>query len=298
MKNPDELIKEFKTLKLEEYPVDKIKELILEIGEIGVIKNTLHEGKVVYRARPNKEDKIFTKVSELSFLPAVKNSTYKRASTPNNTMFYGTILPEIVNAGELNENRIVGLFECIPFLRNSDLNGEQKITFGKWVVTKDIHLIAIVQHSDFRNKSEYIKEMNEGFEEFIAKYPDKQERTLIILGYLASEFAKKETDHDYDYLISALFTERMIEKSLAGVLYPSVRTGGDGFNVAIHPDSVKSCMILTAVGECTVYKKGKKTIVDNETLAYLKEGEDIFKLERVHSNYYIGREKALQEINK
>ena len=97
---------------------------------------------------------------------------------------------------------------------------------------------------------------------------------------------------------AALFAERMVEKGLAGVIYPSVRTGGDGFNVAIHPDYVKSSMRLSAVSECTVYKKGKKTIVDNETIAHLKEGEEHFTLEPVQSKYHIGREKALQEINQ
>lgn len=298
MKNPDELLKDFKSLKLEEYPVDKIKELILEIGEIGTIIFTLHAGKAIYRARPIKGNELFSEASELSFLPANKNDKYKRASTPKNTMFYGSILPEVINPEELNENRVVGLFECVPFLRNTDLDGEQKIAFGKWIVTKDIPLLAIVNHDDFRNKSEYIKEMNEGFEAFIAKHPDKKERTLKILGYLASEFAKKETNNDYDYLISALFTERMIEKGLAGVLYPSVRTGGDGFNVAIHPYYIKSCIMLSAVSECTVYKKGKKTIVDNETVAHLQEGEEHFTLGPVKTDYHIGRRNALQELNK
>ena len=123
------------------------------------------------------------------------------------------------------------------------------------------------------------------------------ERTTKIVGFLASEFAKKETDNDYNYLISSLFAERMIEKGLAGVLYPSVRTNGDGFNVAIHPEYVKYSMKLSAVGVCTVYKKGKKTIVDNESVTYLSDGDENFKLEPVKSKYHIGREKVFRELN-
>ena len=253
MKNVDELIKEFQELKLEEYPINRIKDLILDIGKIGTIINTLHEGKIVYRARLTNENEVFSKCSDLSFVPRNRNTKYQRASTPNNTMFYGSILPELINAGELSEVRIVGAFECVPFLRNTLLDGEQKITYGKWIVTKDIPLLAIVHHADFKNKSEYVREMNDGFDAFISKYPEMAERTTKIVGFLASEFAKKSTDNDYNYLISSLFSERMIEKGLAGVLYPSVRTDGDGFNVAIHPEFVKTSMKLSAVGVCTVY---------------------------------------------
>lgn len=298
MKNVDDLIREFQELKLEEYPTNRIKELILDIGKIGTIINTLHEGKIVYRARLTNGNEVFSKCSDLSFVPGDKNTKYQRASTPNNTMFYGSILPEIINAGELSEIRVVGAFECIPFLRNTLLDGEQKITFGKWTVTKDIPLLAIVHHADFKNKSDYVREMKNGFDAFIAKFPEMTERTTKIIGYLASEFAKKTTENDYDYLITSLFTERMIEKELAGVLYPSVRTDGDGFNVAIHPKFVKSSMKLSAVGVCTVYKKGKRSIVDNESVAFLKDGDENFKLEPVKNKYHLGREKVLIELNQ
>lgn len=297
MKNADDLIREFRELRLLEYPISKIKELILDIGKIGSIINTLHEGEIVYRARPTKEDEVFSKNSELSFLPSEKNTKYQRASTPYNTMFYGSVLHEGITPGELEDVRIVGIFECIPFLRDTSLDGEQKITFGKWVVTRDIPLLAIVQYSDFMNKTEYVKEMNRGFEVFIRKYPEMKERTTKIIGFLASEFAKKVTNNEYEYLITSLFTERILEKRLAGIFYPSARINGDGYNVAIHPNYVKTSMKLVSVGVCKVYKKGKRTILDNESVAFLNDGDEEFKLEPVKSKYHMGRENVLIELN-
>lgn len=298
MKSIDDLIKEFQNLRLAEYPIEKIKEIFLEIGKIGSIIIPLHEGKIIYRARLTKENEFFSKSSDLSFLPADKNIKYQRASTPNNTMFYGSLLPEIIVPGELDEPRAVGIFECIPFLRDSSLDGEHKITFGKWRVMNDIPLFTIIQHSDFKNKTEFVREINEAYDNFISKISEKKEETIKIMEYLASEFAKKDTDNEYDYLVSSIFAERVIKNGLAGVLYPSVRTDGVGYSVAIHPKYVKSSMKLSAVGVCTVYKKGKKTIVDNESVAFLKGGDETFCLLPVESKFHMGRDKALLEINR
>jgi len=298
MKTIDNIIKELESLNLSTYPIERIKELITDFGHIGVIQLTLHPGKYIYRARLNKEGETFTKKSDLSYLPKDKNTVYKRGSTPNMTMFYGSIIPEEVNPGELTEVRVVGCFECIDFLRNTRLDGEQKLTFGKWIVTCDIPLIAIVYEESYINKSEYFREIYDGFQEFINHYPEHKDNTIKISEFLAKEFAKSQTENDYEYVISALFTERIVEKGLAGVVYPSVRTEGDGYNVAIHPSFVDTCLRLVAVGECTIYKKGGRTIVDNETVALLDEGQLEFSLNPVNAEYHMGKEKAIEELNK
>ena len=115
--------------------------------------------------------------------------------------------------------------------------------------------------------------MSDGFARFISQYPDLKDKTEKIFNYLASEFSKKQIDNDYDYLISSLFTKKAIDNGMKGVLYPSVRADGAGYNVAILPDAVKTSMKMVAVGECTIYKKGDQVIVDNETVAYLKDNK-------------------------
>lgn len=296
MKSIDETISEFKSLNLSEYPIDKIKSLIAEFGEFGLIVLTLHKGKVIFRARPTYGE-TFSKVSDLSYVPPESNKSYKRASSPNNTMFYGSVLPEGIESEGFADTRAVGAFECTPFLRNTSLDGEQELAYGKWIVTEDIPLLAIVQHKDFLAKTEYIEGMNESFQEYIKTNPDQEVKTLKVLEYLASEFAKESTDNEYDYLISALFTEATIEQGLAGILYPSVRAAGEGFNVAIHPIFVDTSMELESVGVCTIYKKGKKTVVDNESFAFIEEGQSSFSLKQVDSKYHTGRENAMKFLN-
>ncbi|MCK9208142.1 MAG: RES family NAD+ phosphorylase [Salinivirgaceae bacterium] len=300
MRTIDQILKEIKELDLSTLPVDLINQLFNEFGIFGNITYTLHPRKRVYRARTNNKNEIFKKVSDLSFLPSGLNSEYKRASTPTSTMFYGAILAEDIKEGEITDNRIAGCFECVDFLRDltKKIDGENKVTFGTWIVTKDIPLIAIVFDKDLVNKSSYFTEMSEGFTKFISEYPDLKDKTEKIYNYLASEFSKKQIDNGYDYLISSLFTKRVIDKGLKGVLYPSVRSDGAGYNVAIHPDAVKTSMKMVAAGECTVYKKGDQVIVDNETLAYLKDNDTEFELKPVDSQYHLGKEKVYEKLNK
>ncbi len=79
---------------------DEAKSLIRQFGKIGTIIETLHEGKVIVRARPNYNGERFHKRSELSYRPQEYNKTFQRASTPNRTMFYGTSIPDMIQDGE------------------------------------------------------------------------------------------------------------------------------------------------------------------------------------------------------
>lgn len=95
-------IDKLKSSKLSEYPVDEIKKLLSDFDTAGVIVMTLHKGKTIIRARPNEPDETFKTISEFSFKPSVFNKTYQRASTPLTTMFYGCVVPENIEKGELD----------------------------------------------------------------------------------------------------------------------------------------------------------------------------------------------------
>lgn len=135
--------------------------------------------------------------------------------------------------------------------------------------------------------------MNEGYNAFLNKYSKFKRESLMVSTFFANEFAKSFTPNDYDYLLSACSTETVVEKNLAGVLYPSVRVEGAGFNVAIHPYYVDNCMELEAVGECTVYKRRRDAKVDNDMVALVLSGQKEFELKPVLPQYHLGREKII-----
>jgi hypothetical protein len=278
MLNINKIIDEFKKLDLATYPKDEIIKLISQVGNIGYVMITLHRGKSLMRARPNYNNERFEKKDDYSFKPAKYNTTYQRASTRNQTMFYATTIPENIEPGELDNMRVIGISEAIPLMRDKTKSGYQKISFGRWYVNEDIHLIAIVHKDKYFDESSYTRELVNGYKNFIKSAPDDViEKSLQFQTFLADEFAKEEINSDYDYIISALFTELVIKKGFDGVLYPSVRTGGRGFNVAITPEATKKLGLYVA-GECSIYKLRDHTVVGNDAIVELKGVEEEFKL--------------------
>lgn len=293
-----EILKILQSLNLSSYPIGDIKYLLNQFGEVGYIKMTLHSGKTIQRTRVNYNEERFRKISHISFKPAEFNTTFQRASTPNNTMFYGCIVSENPTPEELNLPRIIGLFETVPLMKDLNSEGEQLITVSKWKVIKDMEFVSVIHHEGFRRENSYAKEQRQFFSNFLKTIPHVlAEKSIKATNFLANEFAKEITPHDFDYLISAIFTEMLVNKGrFAGVIYPSVRTGGEGFNVAIHPYYVLKNMEPLNVGEMRIYKRGAKTYIDNETGCQIWDLNSEFDLRTLPDELRINKEYILREL--
>jgi hypothetical protein len=285
MKETQQIIDEISRLELSTYPYGDAKGLISQLGQFGIIQLTLHKEKSLMRARPNEAGKTFAEAKELSYKPQKLNTTYQRASTPNRTMFYAGTIPEDVKEGELDNARIVSSLEASHLLRDVNQEGEQTITFGRWIVTDDIPLVAICYHRDFAEKSSHSKELYEAYQASMKDYtPDFQKHSQIVTEFFAKEYAKTTIRGDFDYLLSATLSEIIVNKGLAGVYYPSVKAGARGFNVAISPEFADKNLKLIVAGECVIKKEGDHTLITNDTIAYLKDGEVNFKLEKIKAS--------------
>jgi hypothetical protein len=148
--NYTEILKRLESLDLKSYPKDEIKELLTGLGKVGVIITSLHDRKRILRARINEDNKPFKSLSELSFKPQEFNTTYQRASTPQSTMFYGSIVPEILGKTEPDTARITTLYELSKFVRAIDTFGTQKITFSVWEVCSDVKLLSLIHYQNFQ----------------------------------------------------------------------------------------------------------------------------------------------------
>lgn len=271
------IINRLETLDLSQYPYFEIRELIREFGKVGFIIFTLHPGKTITRARCDGNLKT---VSDLSYKPQQYNKQCQRASTPMRTMFYGCIVPEEQN---IIDTRFISACESSSLIREGmETSREQTITFGKWEVIEDIHLLVVI-HKDYFHDADnsLLGELKIAYEDFLMKYPDAAKDIDISAKYFAKEFSKKNEDgSDYDYLISAIFTEVVTtDHAFDGVMYPSVQTGGQlGFNVAITPDAVDKKMKLVVAYETQIKKIGEKihiggkskkgTILQDHTILY------------------------------
>lgn len=272
----DELIERFKALDLSARPESEIRRLFNELGKMVGLNVTYHKGKVVTRARINYEGVEFRQKKEFSFKPEKYNSTYQRASTPNKTMFYATSIPDKLEQGELDNMRVIGLAETVPFMRDPSIKtGYQKISFGLWEVVEDINLIAIVHKETYQKESNYTRELVSAYNNYIKNVPPEiANKSLKFFTYLADEFAKEaiKDDCDYDYMISAIFSELTAKQGLDGIIYPSVRAAGKGFNIAITPEATKK-LKLNVAGECSVVKFGDTTYMGNDAIAELTGNE-------------------------
>ncbi len=183
------------------------------------------------------------------------------------TMFYGCIVPEEQN---IIDTRFISACESSSSIREGmETSGEQTITFGKWEVIEDIHLLVVI-HKDYFHDADnsLLGELKIAYEDFLMKYPDAAKDIDISAKYFAKEFSKKNEDgFDYNYLISAIFTEVVTtDHAFDGVMYPSVQTGGQlGFNVAITPDAVDKKMKLVVAYETQIKKIGEKVHIGGKS---------------------------------
>lgn len=118
-----------------------------------------------------------------------------------------------------------------------------------------------------------------------------KEKSLKYQQFLAEEFSK-EIEHHTDYMISAIFSELISNHShLDGVLYPSVRVQGDGFNIAIKPESCKKIGLYVA-GECSIYKHRDHIVVGNDCIVELDGKTDSFTFIDIPN----GQEQCLKQL--
>ncbi len=253
------------------------------------------------RARPHENETIrYNKKTDFSFKPQEFNKTYQRASTPHETMFYATAIPEKLEEGELESMRIVGVVESLPAMRDKTSSLYKKISFGKWEVVEDLKLMAIIHKDTYFQQSSYTRELVEAYNiatqnipnEILNEIPDIVEKSLKIQTFLADEFAKEDISDDYDYMISAIFSEIAIKRGFDGIFYPSVRTSGQGFNIAITPEATKKLRLVVS-GECSLYKHKDHTVVGNDAIVKLNGDEEEFVLVDLPYNH---QKECLEQI--
>lgn len=288
----ENVISELKKLDLSTYPEKEIRELLNNIGKICSIQVFFHPGKMIMRARPHENEDIrYRKKADLSYKPQNFNKTYQRASTPQQTMFYATSVPANLEAGELDNMRIIGVVESLPQLRDKTSSLFKKISFGKWQVVEDLRLMSIIHKETYFSKSSYTRELVNAYNEAVQnipqdilnEFPDIVEKSLKIQTYLAEEFAKEDITADFDYMISAIFSEIATKNGFDGIIFPSVRIGGEGFNIAITPEATKKLRLIVA-GECSLYKHKDHTVVGNNAIIELNGDEEEFDMIELPNN--------------
>ena len=90
-------------------------------------------------------------------------------------------------------------------------------------------------------------------------------------------FLKKTIRGNYDYIISALYSEAASRNNIDGVIYPSVRVGGICYNIAITESAMQK-LELDCVEEAVINKTGKKMNIEIKAFAKLENNQNTFNL--------------------
>ena len=285
--NMKTVIENLKKLDLSKKPEKEIKEELNKITSLPFVIDTFTSSEEIERAVPNTEEEpIFHTVSRLSYKPHKYNTDFQRASTPANTMFYGSVIPADLSEKEVYNARIIGAAESCDLIRDETKDdGEKLITFGKWRVKEPLNLVAIIDPNK-QYKVKYLNKLVNAYKEGLSRMTTTDSKDIKeMLSFICDEFSKRVNQgENYNYMNSAIFTEILVNHSgskIDGILYPSVQTDGDGLCVAIRPESMHKLELIKVL-QCKAVRKGKKVDLDNIRFCDVNPSNSDFKLEDIN----------------
>src|SRR6185436_16344900 len=260
MNQVDEVIQKLKSMDLSKVSDDEVINEIRKIGKIALFRIKIPKGHLVNRSRCSDEFINWSYEKDISYIrDKAKIPDYNRGSFKGESIFYGCIP---IDKDEhycqlLSIQEVSKLFNI-----ESETTLEEYAIMGKWRVTGDFTIGAIAHHQDFLKKNTDLKNMHDEFIEFMKKYPERKKDFLKISEYLSYEFAKKVSDKTRcEYKISAAFTKIMLELGVKGVLYPSAKDEGKGFNITLSPSAVDKYLKLEKVAVWRIKKRNKEEFI-------------------------------------
>jgi hypothetical protein len=274
-----ETLKALRKLDLSKSSVEEINVLLNQIGPLPIMRTEYHKGKIFDRAVNIKDSELdFTKLSRLSYAPAEYNTNYLRASTPNNTMFYGSVLKDNYTIDEHGHTRITACCETSDLLRdNSVSKGKRQMIIGTWEVQESMTLATIFDPTK-EYEIEYLQDIKNNYQILLKQNPELETKGIEYLKFLAKEFSKDvKKGNNHEYHITSLFSALISNTGVDGVLYPSVRAAGIGLCVAIHP-RVANKLKLVSVRKCLLNKEDDKVNIKYLKACEVKDGSDTFQL--------------------
>lgn len=296
MEDLNRTIKQLKKLDLQSTHVNDIITLLMSVGEIVNINLTIDINSTLLRARLNKECPRFTKTEELSIKPAKSNTDFQRASTPRKTMFYGVYMSGKLEQHEMEIMRKTAAFETIPEIRVPNNPYSGKLTFGYWTNHQRLNLMTIMHKKEYTEINPYTKEVFNAYKAHLATGDSRlMEKSLTYYDFLADEFSKKTIRGNYDYIISALYSEAASRGDIDGVIYPSVRVGGVSYNVAITESAMRK-LELECVEEATVEQIGSNVNIEVNAFAKLKKNQANFSLLDAPNKLNKSREQKINNM--
>lgn len=243
------------------------------------MRTEYRKGKFFDRAVRIKDDEAdFNSRCRLSYAPVEYNTNYLRASTPENTMFYGSVLKDNYTLDDHSYTRITACCETSELLRDHTIaTGERLMIIGTWEV-QDFMTLATIFDPTKEYEIDYLKEIKNSYRTLLKQNPELETKGIEYLKFLAEEFSKDvKNGKNHEYHISALFSALISNTGVDGVIYPSVRATGIGLCVAIHPKVLKK-LKLVGVRKCLLKKENGQVKITYLKACDVEDDSKPFKL--------------------
>lgn len=233
----------------------------VENFNLPVIRFYLYPGSGLVRQRVNQQGTEFCMVSELGYPPLLCVKGYERANVPYHPMFYACSFPSGYN-DETHPPRVIALQETSAFFKDTKSNGIERCTVSRWEVVKEIELIALPFLADYNMPNNDIETIKNAWNQELQENAVNTEGQELI-EYMAKEIGKEFKDN-VEYFKIANFVNYLLNvnektKNADGLIYPSVPSGGAGFNVAIRPTAVDEKIKFVGASLCHLLKKGEQS---------------------------------------
>lgn len=259
----------------EQHNLSKMEFLInqlLEIAQIPIIK--IAPGLEVQRIRNNYHGEIFYSESEISFRMDVVNiKEFGRCNFPNSGKFYCSLSSKYIN-----EIRLVNVLETNKIFReNLSIKKRQIFTSGQWICQQPL-FVAVFPFN------KYAKGSNREIQQHASKYEEKiesfgktdRENSKKILPFISYYLGKKKINSQWDYLISAFFSELVLAKyDIDGILYPSSRVNFKTYNLVLEPYALNK-LKFSKSAMFELFLNRKKGFIDNIADGEIESENKIF----------------------
>ncbi len=255
------VIEKLKSFDLPNTSDDEVIDEIRKIGKISLFGINIPKGHLINRSRCDREFTNWSYEKDISYIKDASSiKEYNRASFKNESIFYGC------TPIDRDEHfcQALSIIESSKMLSidSADTNEEYAI-MGKWRVMQDFTIAAIAHHQDFLKDNTELASMHKNFAAFVKQFPEKENDFLAIVEFMSGEFAKKVEDSErYNYKISAAFSKVIMSLGVDGILYPSARGEGRGFNVALLPITVDKYLKLEKVAAWRIRKRNKNEFIE------------------------------------
>jgi hypothetical protein len=214
----------------------------------------------IYRGRVVDHQNVFHEVAKISYPPKTNSGarTYNRLSTNKHQIFYGALMPQIDKF-----DQVTAMIEVGSSMRDDVLEFEEYIQIGKWLVKKGFNLAVVGVHSDLVANNEFAKNLKKIHADLVKSLGERGEAIEIVAQFMSSEFSKKVgEDEKWEYKISAAYGDGLFDAGMNAIQFPSVKSEGRCFNIALHSELVDSSLEIQVAAITRLRKIEKQIFVD------------------------------------